>query len=75
MTWPDVLDFVGGSLSRRWKRYLALAGVVAIMAFPDLGSRALIWYANERAQQLVDVITELAFDAPEAPTNPSVDGP
>jgi hypothetical protein len=76
MTWLDVLDFVGGSLSRRWKRYLVLAGVVAFMAFPDLGSRALLWYGNERAQQLVDVIiTEVTFDVPEAPTKPSVHGP
>lgn len=75
MTWLDVLDLVGGCLSRHWKRYLVVAGFVAFMAFPDLGSRAFFWYANERAQQLVDVITDVTFDVPEAPTSPSVDGP
>lgn len=52
-------------LPRRWKRYLAIAALVAMVLRPDLAPQAASWLWEGRVQRGVTVLTDTF--TPEAP--------
>lgn len=52
MGWIDTIDGLNEFLPRRWKRWLSAAVVGGFLAFPSQAQRAVLWYGQERAQQI-----------------------
>ena len=67
----DLMDAVGELAPRRWKRYFATAVLLGFLVYPNQASRALHWYAQERAQQMVQELTDLT--PPEQPSGAPAD--
>jgi hypothetical protein len=60
----ELMDLANHVMLRRWKRYLATVLLIGFLVFPNTGSRALLWYANERAEQIVEPWVGFAFPDP-----------
>jgi len=70
MTWADVADAVVGI---RPRKVLQAVLVVAVLAFGTSGvSRAVMWYAEQRADQVTDMFAPILDDlaSPPAPSAP-----
>ena len=67
MDWIDEVDIGRGLLPRRWKRHVALAFLAALLLFPNPAQRALVWYAQERAERIVNVVMDTALPEPTTP--------
>ncbi len=52
----EVLDVVQDLLPRRCKRWLALMLVAGFLLVPNAASHAVVWYADQRAQQILEVL-------------------
>lgn len=72
MTWVDLIDGATELTPRKWKRCASVAFVAALFLFPNAASRAIIWYATERAQHIVSTVLDSVEPAPTSIPTSSV---
>ena len=60
----DLIDAATGLAPRKWKRYAATALVAAFLLVPNRAADALAWYANEKAEQIVNAVLDAHVASP-----------
>lgn len=68
----DAVDVANELLPRRWRRVLALGLIGAFFAFPNAAADAVLWYAQERADRIVETVVEHTVLEPGAPRDAQV---
>ena len=72
MDWIDGVDIGGGLMPRRWKRHVAVAFLAVLLLFPNPAQRALFWYAQERAERIVNIVVDTALPVSTTPASGQV---
>ena len=67
MDWIDGVDIGRGLMPRQWKRYVALIFLAVLLLFPNPAQRALFWYAQERAERVVNIVMDATLSESTTP--------
>lgn len=63
MQWIDTLEQCAEVIPRRWKRHVSIALVVGFLVFPTQVQKAVIWYGQEKARQIMEGVMPLLVPA------------